>query len=51
MPITFKRKIQSNHGSLLVNIPKEIVEELKLEKDDTLEISFNDGSFTCRKAE
>jgi len=34
-----------------VNIPREIVEELKLEKGDTLKISLNDGSFTCRKAE
>ena len=49
MPIIFRRKLLSNHGSLLVNIPKEIVEALKLEKGDTLAIVWNNGSFTCTK--
>ncbi|MHA1840625.1 MAG: hypothetical protein ACTSYW_01485 [Candidatus Heimdallarchaeota archaeon] len=49
MPITFRRKVLSNHGSLLVNIPKEIVEALELRKGDTLAIVWNNGSFTCKK--
>ena len=49
MSIIFERKLTYNKGSLQMNIPKEIVSALKLERGEILEITFENGSFLCRK--
>lgn len=49
--ITFKRKVIYNNGSYSVNIPIEIAKALKLQKGDTVEIAYNNGSFTIAKVE
>ena len=49
--IIFKRKLIYNNGSLQVTVPKEIVDVLDLKKGDTIGISLNDESFTCKKVE
>ncbi|RLI68473.1 hypothetical protein DRO91_09020, partial [Candidatus Heimdallarchaeota archaeon] len=47
--IIFKRQVIFNKGSLQMNIPKEIVEALGLEKGDTIGITLEDEGFYCRK--
>ncbi|MCF2142616.1 MAG: AbrB/MazE/SpoVT family DNA-binding domain-containing protein [Candidatus Heimdallarchaeota archaeon] len=47
--IIFKRQVIFNKGSLQMNIPKEIVEALGLEKGDTIGITLEDDGFYCRK--
>lgn len=52
MGIILKRKIQSHKNlSLVITIPKEIVEEMKLLKGDIIAFSYNgeEKSFTCHK--
>jgi len=51
MPIKFKRKVLANHGSLLVNIPKEIAEELDIKKGDILELTLDNRSYTTKKTD
>ena len=46
---TFTRKILANKGSLLVTIPQDIAEALKLKKGDSLVFTYENGSFTCSK--
>ena len=47
--IIFKRKVVLSNRSLIVNIPTEIVEAMELKKGDVLEITYQEGAFTCRK--
>lgn len=49
MPIKFRRKVINNSGSLMVNIPVEIADELGIEKGDTVIITLEDGSFKGKK--
>ncbi len=49
LPIKFKRKVQDNNNSLMINIPLEIAEELNIEKGDTLIITLENGSMVIRK--
>ncbi|HUS49669.1 MAG TPA: hypothetical protein VMZ91_05860 [Candidatus Paceibacterota bacterium] len=52
MGITLKRKIQSHRDlSLVITIPKEIVEEMKLIKGDIIAFNYNgeEKNFTCYK--
>ena len=51
MPIKFKRKVINNSGSLMVNIPFEIAEELGIKKGDTVVISLEDSKFFGEKLE
>ena len=51
MPIKFKRKVINNSGSLMVNIPFEIAEELGIKKGDTVVIFLEDNKFYGMKAE
>ncbi len=50
MPIKFKRKVINNSGSLMVNIPYEIAEELGIKKGDTVTISLDGKRFYGEKA-
>lgn len=49
MPIKFKRKVINNSGSLMVNIPLEIAEELEIEKGDTVIIYLEGKRFVGEK--
>jgi len=49
--IVFKRKLIYNNGSLQVTVPKEIVDVLDLKKGDTIGVTLNDDSFSCKKIE
>ena len=49
MAIKFRRKVINNSGSLMVNIPFEIAEELGIEKGDTIVITLEGDSFVGRK--
>jgi len=49
MPIKFRRKVINNSGSLMVNIPFEIAEELGIKKGDTVMISLENGKFVGEK--
>jgi len=52
MGIILKRKIQSHRNlSLVITIPKEIVDEMKLLKGDIIAFNYNgkEKSFTCHK--
>lgn len=53
MGITLKRKLQSHKDlSLVITIPKEITEEMGLEKGDIIAFRYNgeEKTFTCYKA-
>jgi len=47
--IIFKRQVIYNKGSLQMNIPKEIVDALALQKGDTLGITLEEEGFLCIK--
>ncbi|MFW9921935.1 MAG: AbrB/MazE/SpoVT family DNA-binding domain-containing protein [Candidatus Thorarchaeota archaeon] len=49
--IIFKRQVIFNKGSLQMNIPKEIVDALDLQKGDTLGITIQEDGFLCQKME
>lgn len=49
--IIFKRQVIFNKGSLQMNIPKEIVDALDLQKGDTIGITLEDDGFLCQKIE
>jgi len=50
LPIKFKRKVQDNNNSLMINIPLEIAEELGINKSDTLIITLENDSIIIRKS-
>ncbi len=50
LPIKFKRKVQDNNNSLMINIPLEIAEELNIEKGDTLIITLENNSIIIRNS-
>jgi len=47
--LIFRRKVIMSGGSLMINVPVEIAEAMGIEKGDTIEITYKDGVFTCRK--
>jgi len=49
LPIKFKRKVQDNNNSLMINIPLEIADELGIKKGDTLIITLENQSMVIRK--
>jgi len=49
--IVFERKIIHNAGVYKISIPIEIVKAMGLEKGDTLGITFENGTFICKKME
>lgn len=49
MPIKFRRKVINNSGSLMVNIPFEIAEELEIKKGDTVIIYLENEKFVGQK--
>lgn len=51
MPVEFRRKVIDNSGSLTVNIPYEIAQQLGIKKGDTVIITLEDKHFKGRKAE
>ncbi len=50
MPVEFRRKVIDNSGSLMVNVPYEIAQQLGIKKGDTVIITLEDGQFVGRKA-
>jgi len=48
--IIFRRKLIDNRGSLLVNIPAEIVEAFELEKGDEMEITIINDNIQLKPA-
>ena len=51
MPVKFRRKVADLNKSLMVNIPKEIADELGIKKGDTIIITFENSHFCGRKEE
>ena len=51
MPVKFKRKVIDLSNSLVVNIPKEIAEELGIKKGDTIIVTLENSHFCGRKDE
>ncbi len=51
MPVKFRRKVADLNRTLMVNIPKEIAEELGIEKGDTIIITLENSYFCGRKEE
>lgn len=50
MPIVLKRKVMRIGNSLLVAIPKEVVELFQLRQGDSIEFAANNGDVLIRKA-
>ena len=48
--IVFRRKLIENRGSLLVNIPTELVEAFELEKGDEMMITMGDDNIQLKPA-
>lgn len=51
MPLKFRRKVADLNRTLMINIPKEIAEELNIKKGDVVIITFENSHFCCRKEE
>ena len=49
--LKFRRKVIMSNRSLMVNIPIEIAEAMEIGKGDELEITYEEKTFTCKKAE
>jgi antitoxin component of MazEF toxin-antitoxin module len=48
-PVEFKRKVQDNNNSLMINIPLEIAEALDIKKKETLIITLENESIRIRE--
>ena len=51
MPVPFKVKAVKIGNSIRMTIPKQIVEYLKIEAGDTLEVTVQDSEITVQKKE
>ncbi len=51
MPVKFRRKVANLNRTLMVNIPKEIAQELEIKKGDIILVTLENGHFRCRKEE
>ena len=51
MPFTPKVKLQKVGNSFMITVPPEVLEDLKWERGDIIEIDVKDGSMTAKKKE
>lgn len=51
MPVKFRRKVANLNRTLMVNIPKEIAQELEIKKGDIIIVTLENSHFCCRKEE
>jgi hypothetical protein len=51
LPVQFKMKLSKVGNSLQLTIPKPVVEELRLDEEDTLILSVSEGEIKVRKWE
>ncbi|MGC9778606.1 MAG: hypothetical protein HZR80_05135 [Candidatus Heimdallarchaeota archaeon] len=49
--IVFERKVIYNAGVYKLSIPIEIVKAMRIEKGDTIGITYENGTFICEKIE
>jgi len=47
--IVFERTVSYNAGAYKISIPIEIVKAIGIEKGDTIGITYENGTFICKK--
>ena len=47
--LVFERTVAYNAGAYKISIPIEIVKAMGIEKGDTIGITYENGSFICKK--